>query len=338
MSLGSVKDFYNGKTILVTGATGFIGRLMIAKLMRMGNLKEILMLSRPKKGKTNDERLRKILSGYLFKEMDKYDAKFLSKLRLVNGDMEIEGLGMADGDLEYIKNHVEIIVHGAATVRFDEELRKAITINIRGTKSVLDIAIECSKLQSFVHVSTAYSHCPRSEIGEMFYEPPMDFRFALQLLDLDESEVAPLTTKLIEPWPNTYTFTKAISEDMIRQYQDKLRIAIIRPSVGKPETQTICRAFISTNVRSVCSTLKDPEAGFTDTIMGLIGVGVGAALGLLRVFKINHDSVLDLVTSDIVVNSILTIACIISKTRNQTDKRIFNCCYRDVSGFSFGKF
>ena len=232
MSSESVKDFYNGKTILLTGATGYIGRLTIAKLMRMGNLKEILLLSRPKKGKSNGERLDKILSGFLFQEMEKFDADFRSKLRIVNGDMELVGLGISCDDRSYIMQNVEVIIHGAATVRFDEILTKAITINIRGTRDILDLAIQCSKLQSCVHISTAYSHCPRLEIEEKFYPPPIDFRLAIQLLDSDESEIDPLTTKLISPWPNTYTFTKAISEDMIRQYQDKLAVAIIRPSIG----------------------------------------------------------------------------------------------------------
>jgi alcohol-forming fatty acyl-CoA reductase len=76
MSSVNVKDFYDEKTILITGATGTIGRSIIAKLMRLGNLKEILLLSRPKKDKTNDERLRKILSGFLFQEIEKLMKSF----------------------------------------------------------------------------------------------------------------------------------------------------------------------------------------------------------------------------------------------------------------------
>jgi alcohol-forming fatty acyl-CoA reductase len=231
MSSVGVKDFYDGKTIFITGATGYIGRLLIAKLMRLGNLKQILLLSRPKKGKSNEERLSQILSGFLFEEMDKYDSKFPSKLKIVNGDMEVDGLGISDSDKLYIKQHVDVIIHGAATVRFDEELRKAIRINIRGTKHILDLATDCQKLQSVVHISTAYSQCPRSEIKETFYEPPIDYRRALQLLNEFDVDIDTLTPKLINPWPNTYTFTKAISEDMIRQYQDRLPISIIRPSI-----------------------------------------------------------------------------------------------------------
>jgi alcohol-forming fatty acyl-CoA reductase len=234
MSSASLKDFYDGKVLFVTGATGFVGRILLAKLMRMGNVKEILLLSRPKKGKSNEDRLNAILSGFLFEEVDKFDVRFRSKLRIINGDMEAEDLGITIDDREYIKNNAEIIIHGAATVRFNEHLRKAIAINVRGTKNMLDMATEVKNLQTFVHISTAYSQCPRSDISEVFYEPPIDYRQAFDLVNnFGDDFVNSLTAKLINPWPNTYTFTKAIAEDMIRQYQDKLPIAIIRPSISE---------------------------------------------------------------------------------------------------------
>lgn len=184
-----LKNFYDDKTILVTGATGFVGRLLLAKLMRMGNVKEILIISRPKKGKTNEERLDKILSGFLFQEVNKYDAGFKNKLRIVNGDMELDDLGVSSEEREYIINHVQVIIHAAATVGFDEKLRNAIATNVRGTKVMLDIATEVKDLQSFLYISTAYSQCPRFEIQETFYESPIDYRRALELLSFFDDDV-----------------------------------------------------------------------------------------------------------------------------------------------------
>ncbi|CAG2055465.1 unnamed protein product, partial [Timema podura] len=37
---------------------------------------------------------------------------------------------------------------------------------------------------------------------------------------------------IIDTWPNTYTFTKAIAESIIRKTADDLPIAIVRPSQG----------------------------------------------------------------------------------------------------------
>jgi alcohol-forming fatty acyl-CoA reductase len=233
MSCESLKSFYDGKTLFITGATGFMGRILLAKLMRMGNLKEILLLSRPKKGKSNKERIDDILDGFLFKDLEKFDPKFKEKLKIVNGDMEVEDLGISMEDREYIKNNVEIIIHGAATVRFDEVLRKAVTINVQGTKNLLDIATEVKSLEKFVHISTAFSHCPMPEIDEEFYKPPVDYKLALSLVkSCDDEFLHVITRKLINPWPNTYTFTKAIAEDVVRQYENKIPIAVVRPSLG----------------------------------------------------------------------------------------------------------
>lgn len=45
-----VKDFLNNKSVFLTGATGFLGKLMIEKLLRC-DVKEIFLLTRPKKVK-----------------------------------------------------------------------------------------------------------------------------------------------------------------------------------------------------------------------------------------------------------------------------------------------
>lgn len=230
----NLTDFYKGKTLFITGGSGYLGKVLLAKLMRVGNVKEILLLLRPKKGKSISERVDTILSGFLFKEMEKFDGNFKSKLRIINGDIEEEGLGISEADRAYIVENAEIIIHSAATVQFDEVLLKAITINLRGTKSMLDLAKDVKNLLNFVHISTAYSNCPRKNIDEVFYEPPIDYRTALDLSqNFTEEEINSLTQKLIQPWPNTYTFTKAVTEDMIRQYQEVIPISIVRPTIGE---------------------------------------------------------------------------------------------------------
>jgi len=48
---------------------------------------------------------------------------------------------------------------------------------------------------------------------------------------LDESIIQDITPKLLGDWPNTYTYTKALSEYLIQQEKGNLNIAIIRPSI-----------------------------------------------------------------------------------------------------------
>ena len=39
--------------------------------------------------------------------------------------------------------------------------------------------------------------------------------------------------RLLKDWPNTYTLTKTIAEDAVREYGKGLPIAVLRPSIGK---------------------------------------------------------------------------------------------------------
>ena len=43
-------------------------------------------------------------------------------------------MGMSEEDRNLVLTKTNVVFHVAATVRFDEKLSKAITINVRGTK------------------------------------------------------------------------------------------------------------------------------------------------------------------------------------------------------------
>lgn len=71
----------------------------------------------------------------------------LKVCKAIPGDVSVDGLGLFPEDRELIANNVNIIYHCAATIRFDEPLKKAVLLNTRGTKLMLDLAKECKKLQ-----------------------------------------------------------------------------------------------------------------------------------------------------------------------------------------------
>lgn len=59
----SITRYFNGKSVFITGGTGFIGKVVVEKLLRTcPDLKNIYFMIRPKKGQTCEERIDKIFS------------------------------------------------------------------------------------------------------------------------------------------------------------------------------------------------------------------------------------------------------------------------------------
>lgn len=56
----NVKEFYKGKTILISGCTGFLGKIILEKIIRtVPDFKTIYVLIRRKQGVTLDARMEK---------------------------------------------------------------------------------------------------------------------------------------------------------------------------------------------------------------------------------------------------------------------------------------
>lgn len=54
----TIQDFYNGSTILITGGTGFLGKLIVEKLLRTcRNIERVYLMMRDKNGQSVEERM-----------------------------------------------------------------------------------------------------------------------------------------------------------------------------------------------------------------------------------------------------------------------------------------
>jgi fatty acyl-CoA reductase len=60
--MAGVIQFYEGQNIFVTGATGFLGKVLLEKLRACPDVGNIFVLVRSKKGKEPIERVQNIIS------------------------------------------------------------------------------------------------------------------------------------------------------------------------------------------------------------------------------------------------------------------------------------
>lgn len=71
----------------------------------------------------------------------------ISKIKIIQGDCSIIGLGISDADKKSIIDNCTLIYHCAATIRFDEKLKRAVELNTRGTQEMISLALQCKKLE-----------------------------------------------------------------------------------------------------------------------------------------------------------------------------------------------
>ena len=88
---------------------------------------------------------------------------------------------------------------------------------------MLDLALECAKIQCFTHVSTAYVNCNflgNPIIEEKVYDLPngQDPEQVIEdIIRLTPQQVQEQERAILGAYPNTYTFTKALAERMLKK-------------------------------------------------------------------------------------------------------------------------
>lgn len=285
----SIAEYYAGKTLFITGATGFMGKVMVEKLLRdCSDVKKMYLLMRPKKGHSSKERLDELLNFKIFDRLKAENPKLFEKLQVVAGDILSEDLGLSAEDRLLIQEEAQIIFHCAACVRFDMFLRDAVKMNTMGTKKVLELAEGVKNLEAFVHVSTSYCRCELPLFEEKLYPSKHRPEHVMHCVNwMDDELLGHLQPKIIEPQPNTYAYTKSLTEDLVSQYEGKFPIVIARPSI-------------------VAAAYKEPLPGWVDNLNGPTGLLVGAGKGVIRTMHCNENYEADVVPVDVTVN-----ACII---------------------------
>lgn len=166
-SINRVQLCYKDKTLLISGGTGFMGKVLIEKILRTcPSVKKIYVLVRSKKGKNPQERLKEMFAGvvswsfYQFvffsylRNFQLFDLlrktrgdEILNKVVAIPGDVMELDLGLSPENRKKLVEEVEIIHNLAATIRFDDPLKKAVLLNTRGTKLMLGLAKECKHLK-----------------------------------------------------------------------------------------------------------------------------------------------------------------------------------------------
>ena len=198
------------ETVLLTGATGYIGASLLQKWLESSEARLILLV-REKHG----ERPEKRIVGTMAALSSSADAaRFSSRVEVYSGDVSIERLGLDERAYRALASRVSHIIHCAAAARFDLSLEDARRTNVGGTRNVLDFGRACDGLRRIDYIGTAYVAGTRRGVVRE-----------------DELNAG-------QEHNNTYERSKMEAEKLVRESMAGLPIAVLRPSIVICDSRT----------------------------------------------------------------------------------------------------
>ena len=342
----SIRSFFAGKNIFLTGSTGFLAKALLEKILYdLPEAGKVSLLIRPRArpdGSLVDAQQRitdEILRNSAFSRMrerhgEDFESYCLDRVSCVAGDLTLPQFGLDDAAFEQLAEQTDVIIHSAATVVFDERLDLALQINTLSPVRLLALARKAGA--PLVHVSTAYvSGTRRGMIAERVEEPlvaidqqlpsgtPRPERFDVkheverleQLCESVESECAAQAAQ--QGWvAGSEEAKSALRRALVSAGMTRAR------SLGWNDTYTYTK-FLGEHllqlshgevpavvVRSsiIESSLRDPEPGWLDGLRMADPLIVGFGKGRLTDFPADPNMVLDIIPADMVVNGILAAA------------------------------
>ncbi|ESQ44412.1 hypothetical protein EUTSA_v10005887mg [Eutrema salsugineum] len=227
--------FLTGKSYLVTGATGFLAKVLIEKLLRASpEIGKIFVLMKSKDQESANKRLYdEIISSDLFKVLKQmhgtsYEAFMKSKLVPVIGDIREDNLGTESEIADKINEEIDVIISCAGRTTFDDRYYSALSVNALGPAYVTG-----KKEGTILETPLCIGENITSNLNiktemKLASEAVKKFHGSEQIKKLKELGIE---RAQYFGWENVYTFTKALGETIINSKRGKFPVVIIRPSI-----------------------------------------------------------------------------------------------------------
>ena len=193
-------------TVLLTGASGFLGTQIARELLRIPGCSLIALVRAPD-AETARKRLRR--EWWDFSDL-RQAVEAGERVEALPGDITLPDLGVGESAYHSLATRITTIIHAAADVRLFAPLEELERVNISGTRHVLELARAVHRhhgLGRFAHISTAYVCGGRSGA-------------------IDEDELNDRAG-----FSNPYERSKYEGEMLVRQEIERLPVTILRPGM-----------------------------------------------------------------------------------------------------------
>jgi len=347
----SVKEQLAGKRIMITGTTGFLGKVVIEKIIReIPDVEKIILLIRgnDRYPTARDRFDHEIAVSTIFDRLkDDSSAYFrqfcLDKIVCVTGELTEKNFGMSMEDFTLLAGRVDVVIHAAACVEFRGQLQQALMINTLSLFNIVDL-IKAAGNIPLVHVSSCYANgfntgdcreeviVPTSKAfkrnAKGFYDVrPLIAKLQKKIRNIEKNCPRPdqLAERLVElgvkeshqyGWNDTYSFTKWLGEQIIMEALQDSTLTIVRPAI-------------------IESTYQEPVPGWVEGVKVADAIILAYAREKTPFFPARANGVIDIIPADLVANSL--ILAMAEALAMPGKHRIYQCSTGSVNPITIGR-
>jgi glycopeptidolipid biosynthesis protein len=265
------------RTILLTGATGFVGRYLVLQTLEQMKLVggTVICLVRAKTDADARRRLDLTFDTGDAELLRYYQELAADHLEVVAGDKAEADLGLEQRTWQRLARDVDLIIDSAALVNGILPYREMFGPNVVGTAELIRIAL-ATRVKPFTYLSTA-------DVGEQV-EPPSAFTEDADI------RVVSATRKLEYSLANGYGNSKWAGEVLLREANEVcgLPVAVFRCSMILADTKYAGQFDVSSVARQTNASAP-PQRSRSDTFTRMVLSIVASGIAPTSFYRLDAD-------------------------------------------------
>ena len=334
----SIVERLAGKRILLTGVTGFLGQVVLERLLADFPETTVLLLVRSQAGSSAVDRVHYLTRKPSFDALRERLGSDDALLQLLDDRVEVIDGDFSRGRPE-IPAGIDVAIHSAATVSFDPPIDEAFQTNLLGAMNLYEGVLGGGSRPALVHVSTAYvAGVQKGVIPERTLDHRVDWRLEADLASTARRDVEASSRKpeLLERFladaaeEHSRAGPTTVSEDAEQRRKDWVTKRLVEygrqraRSLGWPDVYTFTKAMGERAVEELAgrehlplsivrpsiieSALLHPFPGWIDGFKMADPIIRAYGLGQIPEFPGIPEGIVDIIPVDFVVNAILAVA------------------------------
>lgn len=334
-SAATVAERLAGRTLLLTGVTGFVGEALLERILSDLPDTCVLAVIRPGGGRSGAERLTDLVRKPAFGPLRErlggqapLDALVGERVRCLEGDLAA---------MPAVPAETDVVIHCAGAVSFDPPLHEGFATNVLGTQELLRAVHASGARPHLVHVSTAYVAGLRTGVtSEGSLEHAVDWRAEVAAAERiaarleDDSRTPEHLDGFLDRARREHSGEGplAVARDAERRRAEDVRRRLVEAGrtraqgLGWTDCYTFTKALGERLVESsrdglplsvvrpsiIESALARPYPGWIEGFKMAEPLLLAYGRGVLPEFPSVPDGAIDIIPVDLVVNAILAVA------------------------------